>query len=163
MAGFLAGSCIFGQNRCIMKKIILATWLLCLLLACKRDPEKGAAEPTIQLLCEYMESADATPRFGVYVIVDAIKTKVMEVPTGCAEITPDAYENFAIPADALSAVGGRWPGGGDYFYALQKPSGQVVTYHTAVNEGQEVATYHYVPIAVYENGRIQVQIPQEMD
>ncbi|HMO38662.1 MAG TPA: hypothetical protein PKC76_07230 [Saprospiraceae bacterium] len=142
-----------------MKNIILATWLLCLLLACKRDLEKGAAESTIQLLCEYMESANETPHFGVYMIVDAIKTKVMEVPTGCTEIAPDAYDKFAIPANALSATGGRWPGGGDYFYALREASGRVVVYHTAVHEDRAMARYAYVPIAVYENGRIQVEIP----
>lgn len=145
-----------------MKKLALFL-LATLLLSCQSDKTSGeqkdnAEKLSVQLVCEDIGSDDTQPYFGVYAIVNESKTKIKEITAVCETIAPEAYAEHEIPSNALSAVGGWWAGGGDYFYAAQA-AGKVTFYHATVDEMQE-DPIAYQPIATFEDGRFSVSLTQ---
>lgn len=144
-----------------MKNIV---WIILVLffISCQTDSSKNTSEQAaegfrVQLLCEDIDSDDMQPHFGIYAIVNNSKTKIKEMYAICETIDNESFADYEIPADATSAVGGWWAGGGDYFYAKQ--NAEIVTfYHAAVDEMQEGAAYAYEPIATYEKGRFSVSL-----
>ncbi len=144
-----------------MKKLALFL-LATLLLSCQSDKASNAQEDAtrnliVQLVCEDIGSDDLQPFFGVYAIINESKTKLREITAVCEAIPLESYADYEIPGDALSAVGGWWAGGGDYFYAAQA-AGKVTFYHATVDEMQE-APIVYQPIATFEDGRFSVRLP----
>ncbi len=141
-------------------------WLLLLAvlpLGCRQDPDKGATNDAVaievQLLCESLSDSDVAPLSAVYVLIQHKKTKLLNMSASCSYIAPDAYESYAIPAEALSAVGGWWAGVGDYLYA--RPDGaSILIYHAAIDETMAGDAYPYELIATYANGKFLVKTIQ---
>lgn len=70
------------------------------------------------------------------------KDSVIALTSACDEITKAQYKEMQIPAEATSACGGWWAGGGDYFYSIVV-NGQVKVFHGWQEEGQEDNGYHW--------------------
>lgn len=122
---------------------LIALFSLALLLfaACSTDSsqpegaattsEKPAAKPAIvnaKLLCEPVVEpnmqADA-PQHQVFLTAGEQKVKVADI-LNCSTLSPDQYQQYQIPADALDAVLGWWAGAGDILYIVRENNGVVV-------------------------------------
>lgn len=69
----------------------------------------------------------------------------------CEQIPQEAFEGYQIPKDAISACGGWWAGGGDYFYSKLSANGKVEVYIGWQDEGQEDDGYHWELKGTYPN------------
>ena len=75
------------------------------------------------------------PKSEVYLVEGNAREKVASC-LACSTIERDDYRSYDIPAEAKSACGGWWAGGGDYFYAIQSESGDIEVYAGWQDEGQ---------------------------
>lgn len=82
------------------------------------------------------------PRTQIVLTVGDRKTILDTISNACTEIQRSEYKSYGIPQDALTAFGGWYAGGGDYFYLTQK-NGKAAVYHGWQDEGEEVAGYHW--------------------
>jgi hypothetical protein len=93
--------------------------------------EETAASPApvnAKLLCEAVVEpnmqADA-PQHQVFLTAGEQKVKVADI-LNCSPLSPDQYQQYQIPADALDAVLGWWAGAGDILYIVRENNGVVV-------------------------------------
>lgn len=82
------------------------------------------------------------PHNEVYFIKGEKQEKVAEC-LACQEISRESFQSFEIPETAISACGGWWAGGGDYFYAIQGKGGVLEVYFGWQDEGQEDDGFHW--------------------
>lgn len=109
--------------------------------------EKTAASPATanaKLLCEPVVEpnmqADA-PQHQVFLTAGEQKVKVADI-LNCSTLTPDQYQQYQIPADALDAVLGWWAGAGDILY-ITRENNAVVVKKGSVAEEMEGNDYGY--------------------
>lgn len=97
---------------------------------------------TVQLKCK-SKGVDEfeNPQNDVILSVDGKDTVIARI-LSCEEITKEQYKDMQIPAEATTACGGWWAGGGDYFYAYIK-DGKVKVFRGWQDEGQEDEGYHW--------------------
>ena len=90
------------------------------------------------------EDENLIPRSEVYVWIIGEKVYIDNC-TACRPISKDAYSSHDIPEKALSACGGWYAGGGDYFYAI-KHKNTIEVYSGWQDEGQmedNDTTFHW--------------------
>jgi hypothetical protein len=80
------------------------------------------------------------------------KDSVIARTSACAEITKAQYKEMQIPAEATSACGGWWAGGGDYFYAVVVNE-KVKVFRGWQEEGQEDDGYHWKEMDLNEKAK----------
>jgi hypothetical protein len=147
-----------------MKKFTFACFVLAFsFIACKSDStrtpavgqttEKAAAviDPaSIKLICQPSEEpntqADA-PRHEVFIQMGDSKVKLADM-LNCEAIEANAFEQYQIPANALSAVGGWWAGAGDYLYVVLEGDHYVVK-KGDMDEGRMNNDYGYKSIMTF--------------
>ncbi|MBI5916518.1 MAG: hypothetical protein HY842_14165 [Bacteroidetes bacterium] len=150
-----------------MKKILLASLVFtAFFIACKSDKPEGqeqttsettaALDPaTIQLICKPSEEpntdADA-PRHEVFLQLGNSQVKVADI-LNCETLGKDAYEQYQMPANALSAVGGWWAGAGDYLYVVLEGENYVVKQGSA-DEARAANDFGYKTVMTFaKDGR----------
>jgi hypothetical protein len=148
----------------VTKFFLLAFSLFLLASNCANDKGRSskASRFEVELLCETLSADEAAPQSAVYAIVNQNKVKIANSST-CAPLSPDTYEDYGIPSNALAAVGGWWAGSGGYFYALEE-DGIIVFYQGTLDEMQEDDEgFFYQKLAKFEDGRFSVQLPGVVD
>lgn len=78
----------------------------------------------------------------VVLSIDGKEQTIDTIGVACNPILPAEYTTYQIPAEATSACGGWYAGGGDYFYTVIK-EGQVKVFYGWQDEGQEDEGYHW--------------------
>ncbi|HLP53895.1 MAG TPA: hypothetical protein VK151_02660 [Fluviicola sp.] len=81
------------------------------------------------------------PHHQVILTVDG-KKEIIDTVMACDKISAATYSQYDIPKGALSACGGWWAGGGDYFYAIWEDN-KVVVYQGWQDEGQTDTGFHW--------------------
>ena len=133
------------------------------LLACKSDKAEKKYEEKAQastelieqsayvlLLCkEVMTSEEEAemPTYEVFFQLGENKVKIADI-LNCETISPELYEQYQIPKNAISAVGGWWAGAGDYLYIIEE-NGNYVVKKGDMDEGREENDYFYKTIVQY--------------
>lgn len=145
------------------KFFLLAFFGLLLAGNCANDKSRSskASSFEVELQCETVSTDEVAPQSAIYAIVNQNKVKIANSST-CAPISPDAYEDYDIPSNALAAVGGWWAGSGGYFYAVEE-AGSIVFYQGTLDEMQEEDGFFYQKLAKFEAGHFNVQLPGEVD
>jgi len=145
------------------KPIPILLFALSALAACLNTPAGEGAEEgfSVQLLCQPASQDESMPQSAVYAIVNQSKVKLASM-SACDSIAPASFEDYDIPGAARAAVGGWWAGGGEYLYAIEEDSA-VAFYQGWVEEGQEDDSYHYQKIALFKEGRFDLQLPQQKE
>jgi len=118
-------------------------------VAVNKTPEatkENAVEPSkgIKLVCvdAGMDTAMSMPRTDVMLSVDGNMTKLQTISGEGQVYNKELYKSMGIPADALSACGAWWAGGGDYFYVVAR-DGKPVVYQGWQDEGQKKSGYNW--------------------
>ena len=89
----------------------------------------------LKLTCVLLgEDENLIPRSEVKLEIDDKKYDVGKCLT-CGEIAKENYDRYDIPKMAVSACGGWFAGGGDYFYALRVEN-DIFIYSGWQDEGQ---------------------------
>ncbi len=83
----------------------------------------------------------------VVLSIDGKQQTIDTIRTACNIIQPSEYKTYEIPAEATSACGGWWAGGGDYFYSIIT-EGKVKVFYGWQDEGQEDNGYHWKEMAI---------------
>ena len=98
-----------------------ALFLLSLLVFAQCAPEGSSKKtPKASLLCEsYTDETSGTPLNEVFLLIGEQKIKIAEIGT-CDTLPPDSYQEYSIPANALSACGGSDGETGDYLYLIRE-------------------------------------------
>jgi hypothetical protein len=96
---------------------------------------------TILFSCTSLSEDETMPRFQVNLEVNG-NAYVMDTISQCAQIEVNAFSNYDIPSEAISATGGWWAGAGDYFYATLDGADCVVWYGWQ-DEMQTDEGFHY--------------------
>jgi hypothetical protein len=139
---------------------IRLTWSICcllpfLLLACQSPKEstpgeepntETSVEPqeisvNAQLICRDISKDDIMPQFEIALNLNN-RMHLLDTITSCSPFTPEEYERYEIPAEAVSAAGGWFAGAGDYFYATVVGNVCTVMYGWQ-DEQQEDEGFHY--------------------
>jgi hypothetical protein len=118
----------------------------------QESEESSKEEPTIQaevtpvksvkLSSKYLGELDyGVPQYQVLLTVDG-KKQILDTVAACTPIPASNFKQYEIPADAKSACGGWFAGGGDYFYATIT-DGKAVVFQGWQDEGQEDDGYHW--------------------
>lgn len=105
----------------------------------------GVETPSNQgaLQCVYLgEDEFGTPHNEIHLLIGDMSEKVGEC-LACQEIPIESFESYEIPKNALSACGGWWAGGGDYFYSILGKDGSIEVYFGWQDEEQEDDGYHW--------------------
>jgi hypothetical protein len=107
---------------------------------------------TVQLKCvdKGMDEYE-NPLNEVVLSIDG-KDSVIALTSACDEITKAQYKEMQIPAEATSACGGWWAGGGDYFYSTLV-NGKVKVFRGWQEEGQEDDGYHWEEMVMGKKGK----------
>jgi len=79
---------------------------------------------------------------GFKIKSDSEIIKISTVNGYLSIISFNEYENFEIPQNAKSAIGGWWAGAGDYFYFIEE-NGITTIYKGWQDEGQVDAGFHW--------------------
>ncbi len=147
---------------------IVFLFLAVLLTACQNDPGRqqggqtgnttAAIEPaTVKLVCTPVDEpnmeADA-PKHEVFIQLGDQRIKIADI-LNCQDIEPALFEQYQIPSDALSAVGGWWAGAGDYLYVEQKGDLFIVK-QGDMNEGKTNNDYGYKTVMTFSKDGKQV-------
>jgi hypothetical protein len=82
------------------------------------------------------------PRTQIILTIGDKKTILDTISNDCSDIARSEYDSYGIPKDAVTAFGGWYAGGGDYFYLAVK-NGKPAVYHGWVDEAQEDEGYHW--------------------
>lgn len=69
-------------------------------------------------------------------------SQILDSVAACSVLDPSAYPNHEMPEEALTACGGWFAGGGDYFYAIEE-AGEIVVMVGWQDEMQDDDGYHY--------------------
>jgi hypothetical protein len=112
-------------------------------------PEAVASAPTVlkdaSLVCrEIRDLNDIAPLSEVSVKIGEKTTLVDSIST-CQMFTPEEYDGFKIPKNAVAACGGWWAGAGDYIYLVYEGNDAVVMAGWQAEE-QEDEGFHYQEI-----------------
>lgn len=67
-----------------------------------------------------------TPSSKIYLSISGKEIYIASIQVAAAIIEKSDFPNYDIPKNALSACGGWWAGGGDYFYTVHSKSGITV-------------------------------------
>ena len=139
----------------IQAKTIVPLLFAAAFMAACQGPSENAEEKsyTVHLQCE----AEDPQQNAVFAIVNQNKVKLASINL-CDSISPSSYEDFDIPAAALSAVGGQWAGVGEYFYAIEEGSA-IIFYEGWMEEGQEEDNFHYHKTGTFADGQFNLQMP----
>lgn len=89
------------------------------------------------------EKEPGIPLYEVSLMYDEMPT-LLDTVNACAEIDAKDWASMGIPAKAVSAVGGWFAGGGDYFYVIPYGAG-VQVFKGWQDEAQEDQGYHWAP------------------
>ncbi|MFT4760656.1 MAG: hypothetical protein ACI9XO_002200 [Paraglaciecola sp.] len=141
-----------------MKKSFIFFLLIAVIFSCKNEPtiEQSKKLPpvvkvpelTAKLVCEIsIDTETVLPKSEVFLEIGADKLKMGSL-LNCDEITPADYQNYQIPAKALTAAGGWWAGYGDYFYVVRE-AGNFVVKQGVMDEQQVAADYGYRTLATF--------------
>lgn len=100
------------------------------------------APTKVELIWNYLGKTDFdAPQNEIVLKVDGKEQKIDTI-LACDVIAAADYQRHEIPATAVSACGGWWAGGGDYFYAIIE-NNQAVVYQGWQDEGQEDVGFHW--------------------
>jgi hypothetical protein len=88
----------------------------------------------LQCVDKGMDEYDV-PHSDVFIEFGDHKEKVSSC-LACQTITEEDFSKYDIPKDALSACGGWWAGGGDYFYVIRNARNTIEVYAGWQDEGQ---------------------------
>lgn len=139
-----------------MSTLFRLTLLLCLpsliLGGCFSDTAEES--PSVRIVCG---PANGQQQQAVHAIIDNQKVKIANVAV-CDSIAAEAYSEYEIPAEALAAVGAWKEESGDYFYALQASEG-IAFYRGYQSESTNGDQYHYQRIGLYQDGRLDLELP----
>lgn len=140
---------------------VLALLLIATVFACQpeRKNNNASLEGTnavqapvnIQLQCESISENEEDPMYSVYAIVDDNKAKVAEIAV-CEQISADAYNQYQIPLEALTAVGGWWAGYGSYIYATRSEDSSISIYLAEAGSSANESGLTTKKIATFANG-----------
>ena len=98
--------------------------------------------------CKPLTEPDAMPpRYEVAVVIGQDRHVFGEV-VRCVEMGIEEYEENEVPSEAVSAAGGWYAGGGDYFYLLLEGN-EYVLMQGWQDEGQQDDGFHYKEAARY--------------
>lgn len=75
-----------------------------------------------------------TPSSKIYLSISGKEIYIASIQVAAAIIEKSDFPYYDIPKNALSACGGWWAGGGDYFYTVQSKSG-ITVYQGWLDEG----------------------------
>lgn len=141
-----------------MKKILFCYFLLSIaLFACKQEGSRKVENTTpeepirVQLLCESLSQDVTEPLYAVYAIIEDGKVKISETSI-CETLDKEEWADYEIPAEALTAAGGWWAGGGDYFYAIQKGE-EIHILQAFTDESMAEEPYIYEVLAIFRAGK----------
>lgn len=147
-----------------MKKLAFASIIIAIsLFSCKSDTsgsQSGNQETTetvtsidpgtVKLVCSPVDEpntqADA-PRHEVFLQMGDSRVKLADI-LNCETITAETYEQYQVPSNALSAVGGWWAGAGDYLYVAMEGD-QFVVKKGEMDEGKTDNDYGYKTIMTF--------------
>jgi hypothetical protein len=103
------------------------------------DTAKG-----VKLVCidKGEDTALNVPRTDVMLYVDGKLTKLETISGQGTLYEKASYQEMGIPANAVSACGAWWAGGGEYFYVVVI-NGTPVVYQGWQDEGQKRAGYNW--------------------
>ena len=91
-----------------------------------QSPDIVPPEPEVSLYCrELVGPEEGNPQSEVGLMIDE-QQHILDTISVCMTIVPSDYERYEIPAEAISAAGGWFAGGGDYLYALRSDKGVTV-------------------------------------
>lgn len=150
-----------------MQKFIVLSLFLSLFFACKNDPSQQTSTEAIKggiinhtnvlLLCQPAgqtdDGADA-PTHEVFLQMAENKMKVADI-LNCETLSPAVFEQYQIPKQAITAVGGWWAGAGDYLYIVEEGDYYVVK-QGAMYEEKTDSNYDYKVVAKYTKAGQQV-------
>jgi hypothetical protein len=148
------------KNILQMKKSILFFLAIGFISSCKNEPK--TQQPTkpkttvkvpelkANLFCKTTEDAEtALPKSIIFLELGADTFKIGTL-LNCNQIKPNDYQNYQIPANALTAAGGWWAGSGDYFYVVKQDENFVVK-QGMMDEMQAANEYGYRTVATFSN------------
>ena len=104
---------------------------------------QASTEMAVKLACREIRNLDDISPLSEIQLIIGSQTIIVDSASTCAEITPDAWDNFEIPKDAKAAVGGWWAGAGDYYYLKIEGADAVVMYGWAEEGADEKDMYQY--------------------
>jgi hypothetical protein len=148
-----------------MKKLLIALTVFSVLLAnCGSDNSGTAVAPeSIRLICQPVEPADTLqemPHSEVFIQIGDSKVKVADIQS-CEIIAPEAFADYQIPANAITAAGGWWAGSGDYIYVVQEGENYLVK-QAAMGEEQAADDFGYQTIFTFsKEGKEVLQSDEE--
>ncbi|MAT55434.1 MAG: hypothetical protein CMN32_13230 [Saprospirales bacterium] len=120
----------------------------------QQQTENGVSE-TPELICKEVRNADEhpdSPLSEVYVRMGDYQLKVADV-TICMSMDKSEYASQNIPDTALSAVGGWWAGGGDYFFLIADGENYRIMYK-AEDESMEAPADFETVMVLSKDGEI---------
>lgn len=108
------------------------------------DTSKGT-----QLYCVYKgeDSATYAPLSDIMLYANGTSVKIASISGEATNYEKDTFKDKGIPADAVSACGAWYAGGGDYFYLVIK-NGKPVVYRGYQEEGDNTPGYHWQKITI---------------
>ncbi len=145
-----------------MKNIFLLLSAFVLLVSCGNEPASQEAngdnqkpahaieQADVFLLCQEVTGSDneaGTPANEVFLQLADSKVKVADI-LDCETLAPDQFEQYQIPENAISAVGGWWAGAGGYLYVVEE-NGSYVVKQGEMYEEKEDNNYGYKTVAVF--------------
>ncbi len=142
-----------------MKNIFFILFACLLFASCKNEPSRQKGNDSMDkpaqtieqadvfLLCQEVTGETDAPAYEVFLQLADSKVKVADI-LNCETLTPDAFEQYQIPANGISAVGGWWAGAGDYLYVVEE-DGQYVVKQGEMYEGKEDDNFFYKVMAKY--------------
>lgn len=139
-----------------MKKLL--NWSICALLfilvfACQPQTEEpGNSKATQEVIakpsnisaefyCRPLTTNEDMPQFEVSLYLNSSRY-IIDTILSCNLYTASDYAKYDIPKEAISACGGWWAGGGDYFYAVVQEDVCTVMQGWQ-DEEQEDEGFHY--------------------
>ncbi len=138
----------FMQMLRILPALMLAALALSSCRQSGQSENKEAAQPEpmqgfmVTLECRELQGPDSeTPQAEVFLRI-ANEATLLDTISTCQRIEPASYEQYGMPAQTVSACGGWWAGGGDYFYTIIDGD-QLLVMKGWQDEGQTDEGFHY--------------------
>jgi hypothetical protein len=133
----------------ILPALVLAALALtnCQQSAQNGNQESDQSKPPMQgfmvtLECRELQGPDSEMPQAEVLLRIANEVTLLDTISTCQRIEPADYEQYGIPTPTVSACGGWWAGGGDYFYAIIDGD-QLVVMQGWQDEGQTDEGFHY--------------------
>ncbi|MBL7731010.1 MAG: hypothetical protein JNM88_07515 [Chitinophagaceae bacterium] len=89
-----------------------------------------------RLECRELPNDSLEIPHSLVILSAAGKETIIDTVNTCSTISIEEYRRYQIPGTAISACGGWYAGGGDYFYLLLR-DGKPVVYAGWQDEGQD--------------------------